>query len=84
MKRRIWYSPDSWDLEDAYNRKYGMSFYGYDFTEELAGPNGMHYHVWIKKTTREKERAELAALYTQAMHDRDVISMSYAYLPEEN
>lgn len=83
MKRRIWYSPEGRNLEDAYNRRYGMDFYGYDFQEELAGPNGMHYHVWIKKSNPKDERAELEALYSRAARDRDIVGMSYAYLPDE-
>jgi len=69
------------DLKRNMTTVFGQKIMGeYAYDEELAGPGGMHIHVWVPEgTTRER----LYEIYHHLESERDLVSMSYDYLPTE-
>lgn len=59
---------------------FGDTLAGCPYDEELAGPDGMHFHVWVPKGTSMKRLREIRA---EIASNRDLVSMSYDWLPEE-
>lgn len=64
----------------SFNRKrnmttvFGSRLCGYMYDEELAGPDGMHFHLWLPK---EMKVSELRELYRQISRERDIVSLSW-------
>jgi hypothetical protein len=53
---------------------FGMRVNGFMYDEELAGPDGMHFHVWVPPETTMAQLQETLRLLQK---ERDVVSMSY-------
>lgn len=70
----------SFNLECNMTTAFGDKLLGqYPYDEELAGPEGMHFHVWVPEGTTQETLKEIRShLYAT----RDVVSMSYDYLPK--
>lgn len=58
---------------------FGMTLEGHPYDEELAGPDGMHYHVWVP---HNMARDEIQQLLWRLQKEHDVVSMSYDRLAE--
>ncbi len=52
----------------------------YPYDEELAGPDGMHFHVWVPKGTTKEQLYEIRDAIAA---NRDLVSFSYDYQPEK-
>lgn len=59
----------------------GMTMCGYMYDEELAGPDGMHYHVWVPAGTTMEE---LRDIYRCIQNRQDIVSMSFDYLEADD
>ena len=72
IMRQEWWNPES-----SMTATFGDRIMGkYAYSEELAGPDGMHIHVWVPPGTTGKE---LAKIRRHLASERDLVSMSYDY-----
>lgn len=69
-----------WDYKHSMTYAYGDKLAGCPYSEELAGPDGMHYHVWVPVGTSAQERSCIAE---EIRRERDMVSMSWDYLTPE-
>ena len=54
------------------------------YDERLASANGMHFHVWIPKNQDENAMIDFYSTFIRiARSNRDAVSFSWDYLPEE-
>lgn len=70
----------AFDPERNMTTSFGEKLAGCPYDEELAGPDGMHFHVWVLKGTTQ---ARLREIRKEIQASRDLVSMSYDYLPDE-
>ena len=69
---------EHWEPEKSMTRWTGERLCGLPYSEELAGPDGMHFHVWFPGTpTQERLREVRDAIAA----DRDLVSMSWDIEP---
>jgi len=67
----------SFDPDDNMTTRFGLRLAGCMYDEELAGPDGMHFHVWVPRgTTLDELRRIRSAIRNQ----NDLVSMSFDYL----
>lgn len=71
----------SFDPNNSMTTRFGDTLIGHPYDEELAGPEGMHYHVWVPEDTTQ---AQLRELYQQISGQQDIVSLSYDYQPKES
>jgi hypothetical protein len=57
---------------------FGDRLCGFMYDEELAGPDGMHFHVWVPPGTSTDE---LRRIRSAIRNERDLVSMSFDYWP---
>jgi hypothetical protein len=66
-----------WNPECSMTATFGDLMLGkYIYSEELAGPDGMHYHVWVPPGT---SKTELAKIRREIASNQDLVSMSYDF-----
>ena len=76
MLKNLGNQTDDWSYE---NRMKGEALCGYEYSETLAGPEGVHIHFWIPQTMR----IDLVPLLARkASYYRDIVSYSYGHKPE--
>lgn len=66
-----------WTFHRSYTQVFGELIAGCAFDEELAGPGGVHIHVWLPPAIAAdaEKRAEVEA---EAARKRDLVSMSWS------
>lgn len=76
------------DYETRLSRKDDILDWGYgcmDFawTSELAGPEGAHYHVWLRRgLSKDDEQKHLREFKRAATRMGDPVSFSWDYIPK--
>lgn len=83
MKKRF---VRNWGWNPARNMttEFGDRILGYPYDEELAGPNGSVFHVWLPAGMDEEERqAKLEEIWAELQRTRDALDLTWNELAEE-
>lgn len=56
---------------------------GVEFDDELVNSQGAHFHIWVPKSDPDTEAKLIQQSVQTLRRNRDVISWSWDYIPEE-
>lgn len=77
----MWISRNTYfNREHNMTTAFGERLCGYMYDEELAGPGGMHFHIWVPEGTTKEQLRKIAR---DISTNRDIVSLSYDFIEED-
>ena len=79
MQIKFWGQQNHWNYDQRNQAFFEDKRYnGFDHSEELAGSDGMHLHLWVPEGTPMEEILKAAE---EACNHRDYVHWSYGIIP---
>jgi hypothetical protein len=69
-----------WPFGRSLTAVFGETIIGHPYDEELAGPGGMHFHLWLPERVSKEHRDEIESYLR---NNRDVQAISWEPLTKE-
>lgn len=67
---------EGWPTDRTMTSVFGITLAGCPYDEELSGPDGMHFHIWVPKGTTKEQ---LQDKVNEIRSDRDATGVSWDY-----
>jgi hypothetical protein len=68
-----------WDFQRSDTALFGNTIAGYAYASELAGPDGVHIHLWLPEDVAD-DPDKRNAVKSEACRIHDVVSISWSYV----